>query len=219
MLTIGDILASEDVLRVREQLARISFLDGRRTAGASARRVKFNQQAAAGDAHQGLGRFVRQALERSEVFTAYARPVRWSKLIFSRYAPGDAYGTHMDAAVMKADGGGELRTDLSFTVFLSGPETYEGGALVVEGLDGERSARPPAGSVVLYQTGALHRVDPVTAGERLACVGWIQSLVRGDGRRKLLFDLERVRTATPDPESRLLLEKSIGGLLRRWGAV
>ena len=219
MLTILDVLAPEDVVRVREGLAKASFADGRRTAGGAARRVKANQQADMSDpAVQGLARFVRQALDRSEILQLYARPAWWSKLLFSRYQPGDAYGLHMDDALMAAEDGGRLRTDLSFTLFLSDPQSYDGGALVIDGLDGEREMKPPAGALVLYSTGALHRVQPVTDGERLACVGWIQSLVRRADEREILFDLGRVRAGATEGEGRLLLDKAIGGLLRLWAA-
>lgn len=219
MLTIADALAVEDVDRVRERLANLRFVDGRATAGPSARRVKANTQAAPGDDTAALGRFVRSALERCDVLTAYARPVRWSRLLFSRYGVGDAYGTHVDDAAMAAGEGGRLRTDLSFTLFLTDPSTYEGGALVVDALDGEREHRPAAGTIVLYPTGALHRVTPVAAGERLACVGWMQSAIRRSDERELLFDLARVRGSVPEGDARLLLDKSIGGLLRLWSDI
>jgi PKHD-type hydroxylase len=218
VLTLSDVLNAEDAARVRAGLERVPFRDGKATAGATARKVKDNEQAAADDEGvQALARFVRQALERHPVFMAYARPARWSTLMFSRYGPGQAYGLHTDDATMAAEDGGRLRTDLSFTVFLSQPETYEGGALLIEGLDGERESKPEAGGAVLYPTGELHRVTPVTKGERIACVGWVQSLVRGADRRGILFDLERTRWATPDGEGRLLLDKAIGNLIRMWG--
>ena len=219
MLTLIEVLGPEDVARVRDGLAEAPFRDGRRTAGSAARKVKSNLQADGSDERvRALADFVRQALERSEVLRLYARPARWSKLLFSRYAPGDAYGLHVDDATMAAEDGGRLRTDLSFTLFLSDPESYDGGALVVDGLDGEREVKLPAGGVVLYPTGALHRVEPVTRGQRLACVGWIQSLIRREDERELLFDLGRVRASLPDGEARLLLDKSIGNLLRLWTA-
>jgi PKHD-type hydroxylase len=217
MLTIAEVLPLEDVIRLRETLGAATFKDGRATAGAAARAVKQNQQADGGDDQvRAMGRFVRDALERHEVFKAYARPARWSELLFSRYLPGDAYGMHVDAAMMGADGGGRLRTDLSFTLFLSDTETYEGGALLIDGLDGEREARPAAGSLVIYGTGALHQVAPVTRGERLACVGWVQSLIRRGDQRELLFDLARVQAAQTDEATRLLLSKAVGDLTRMW---
>jgi PKHD-type hydroxylase len=218
MLTIADILAAEDVQRVRDGLAATTFKDGKATAGPVAAKVKANQQADGSDPKvKALAAFVRQALERSPVFMAYARPQRWSRLLFSRYRPGDAYGFHTDDAAMEAEDGGRMRTDLSFTLFLTDPQTYEGGALLMDGLDGEREFRPAAGSAVLYPTGQLHQVTPVTAGERLAAVGWVQSMVGRGDEREVLFDLQRVRWATPEGQARLLLDKSIGNLIRMWG--
>ncbi len=219
MLTLGQVLNPDDVQRVREGLARAPFQDGKATAGPAARKVKQNQQAIGVDSGvDALARFVRDALKRHPVFNAYARPAAWSRIMFSKYGPGDAYGLHTDDAFMAADGGGRLRTDLSFTLFLSDPDTYEGGALLIDDLDGEHEHRPQAGDAVLYDTGRLHRVTPITSGERLAAVGWIESVVRSDAQRELLFDLERVRGATPQGEARLLLDKAIGNLLRQWGS-
>ncbi len=220
MLTIAAVLEEDDLVRLREGLARAPFLDGKTTAGPAARKVKANQQAQGADPGvRALAEFVFRALERSPVFMAYARPAKWSRLIFSRYRPGDAYGLHTDDATMEAAGGGRMRTDLSFTLFLSDPSSYEGGALLIDGLDGEREFRPEAGSLVLYPTGQLHRVTPVTAGERLAAVGWVQSLVSRADEREILFDLQRVRWLGGGDDARLLLDKSIGNLLRMWSRV
>ena len=218
MLTIADVLDAEDLKRIREGLAEAPFRDGRATAGAAARKVKANQQADGSDPKvQSLARFVRQALERSPAFMAFARPQRWSRIMFSRYREGDAYGFHTDDATMEAADGGRMRTDLSFTLFLAEPDTYEGGALLMDGLEGEREFKPAAGSAVLYGTGQLHRVTPVTSGERLAAVGWLHSMISRSDERELLFDLQRVRWNTPDADQRLLLDKAIGNLLRMWG--
>lgn len=216
MLTLA-VLEPEDVRRVRAGLASVPFRDGKLTAGSRARAVKANQQAVPEDRTvQALGGFVRQALERHPLFAAYARPARWSKVIFSRYEAGDAYGLHTDDAFMTADGGGPLRTDLSFTLFLSELDAYEGGALSLEGVDGAREVRPPAGAAVIYPTGRPHQVTPVTAGERLAAVGWIQSRIRSGDQREVLFDLARLSACVPDGEPRLLLDKTVGALLRLW---
>ena len=213
MLTIADVLTAEDVARVREGLAAAPFVSGRKTAGSQARKVKQNLQADGADAKvQALSKFVRQALERHPVFSLYARPARWSGVMFSRYQGGDEYGFHVDDPVMAG-----LRTDLSFTLFLADPETYEGGALLIDSLDGEREVKLSAGSAVLYPTGALHRVTPVTSGERLAAVGWIQSLIRRADEREILFDLGRTRASLPESDARLLLDKAIGNLVRLWG--
>lgn len=214
MLQIA-VLAPEDVARVRDGLATATFRDGRSTARGDARRAKSNEQATGVEA---LAAFVRDALERDPVLQAWARPARWSRLLFSRYRPGDAYGFHVDDPFMAAEGGGQLRTDLSFTLFLSDPSTYDGGELEVVGPDGATAVRPDAGTIVLYDTGRVHQVAPVVRGERLACVGWIQSRVREAERREVLFDLWRARSGTPEGEARLLLDKSLGKLLRLWGA-
>lgn len=212
MLTIAQVLSAEDVARVREGLEAARFVSGKKTAGPAARKVKENAQSDGADPKvQALARFVREALARHPVFASYARPARWSGVMFSRYVGGDAYGFHVDDPVM-----GEIRTDLSFTLFLAEPETYEGGALLIDGLDGEREVKLPAGSVVLYPTGALHRVTPVTIGERLAAVGWIQSLIRRGDQREVLFDLSRTRASMADSEARLTLDKAIGNLMRMW---
>lgn len=220
LLTITGVLGPDDVARARETLAAVSFRDGKRTAGAQARKVKANQQADRDDPRvPALGAFVREAMEADELFRLYARPAAWSNLLFSRYGPGDAYGLHTDDATMTASDGGRLRTDLSFTLFLSEPETYEGGELLLNALDGERLMKPPAGSVVLYSTGLLHRVVPVASGERLAAVGWIQSLIRRQDEREILFDLSRVRASLPDSEPRLLLDRAHGALTRLWAEI
>ena len=217
MLTLGEVLSPDDVDRVREGLAGARFLDGKATAGAQARKVKANSQADGQDPLiPPLRRFVRDALLRSEPFRLYARPARWAHILFSRYGPGNAYGLHTDDVTMADEDGGRLRTDLSFTLFLSDPETYTGGALVLDGVDGERLVRPPAGAVVIYSTGLLHRVEPVTSGERLAAVGWLQSQVRRQDEREILFDLARVRSSLPDDEPRLLLDRATGALARLW---
>lgn len=217
MLMIEGVLAAEDLERVRAGLADAPFRDGRATAGGEARKVKANRQALGADEKvAALARFVGGALARHELLRLYARPAKWSPVMFNRYGPGESYGLHMDDAFM-GEGDARLRTDLSFTLFLSEPDSYGGGELVVTGGEGDRAVKLPAGSLILYPTGALHRVAEVTAGERLAAVGWIQSLVRAPEQRELLFDLGRVRRALAAGESRLLLDKSVGNLLRMWG--
>jgi PKHD-type hydroxylase len=214
MLLIADVLSPDDVSRVRDGLAKASFADGRRTAKGSAKAVKANSQAS-GEAVEPLARFVRTALERHPLVQLYARPARWSGLLFNRYGPGERYGLHMDDPLM-GEGERRLRTDLSFTLFLSDPSAYEGGELVVDGVEGEREVKPAAGSLFMYSTGALHRVADVMAGERLAAVGWIQSDVRRADQREILFDLGRLRSGMADGDARLLLDKSIGNLIRQW---
>ncbi len=217
-MIVPDILNAQQLAAVQQGLASAPFRDGRATAGAAAEQVKRNEQARGDDPGViDLGRKVRLALETHPTFKTLVRPARWSSVMFSRYGPGQQYGLHADNAAMYDDGGWPLRTDLSFTLFLSDPETYEGGALLLRDLAGDREFRPAAGSAVLYPTGQLHRVTPVTRGVRLACVGWVQSMVRRADQREMLFDLERVRQGQDGEEAALLLDKTIGNLLRMWG--
>jgi PKHD-type hydroxylase len=218
LIVVADVLSPSQVIEICEGLEGAPFRDGRLTAGAAAERVKINEQARGDDPGVvALGRKVRLALESHPVVRSLVRPVRWSSFLFSRYRPGQQYGMHTDSAAMYDASGWPLRTDISFTLFLSDLATYEGGALLVRDLAGDREFRPKAGSAVLYQTGQLHRVTPVTSGVRLACVGWVQSLVRRSDQREILFDLEEVRTGLGADEASLLIDKTIGNLLRMWG--
>ncbi len=217
MIIADNVLSPDEVRAILTGLDQVPFRGGEITAGPAASKVKHNAQARGDDPGViTLGRRVRLALEIHPVMRRLVRPVRWSSLIFSRYQPGQAYGLHADNAGMVDTSGWPLRTDVSFTVFLSDPDTYEGGALLIQDLSGEREFRPAAGSVVLYPTGLLHRVTPVSAGTRIACVGWVQSLVRRADQREVLYDLETLRAGLPG-EDTLILDKSIGNLLRMWG--
>jgi PKHD-type hydroxylase len=186
LLTIADAISSEDVADVHKSLksGRIVFHDGSATAGWAAKSVKRNQQAT-GPALDPLLDAIRKQLMGHAVFVAAAQPKLLVGVMLSRYLPGMAYGTHVDNALMAG-----VRTDLSFTLFLSDPESYEGGALVIEGNGEEQEVKLQAGSLVLYPTTSLHRVNEVTRGDRLAIVGWIRSFIRSDGHRETLFDLE-----------------------------
>ncbi|HYF38400.1 MAG TPA: Fe2+-dependent dioxygenase [Gemmatimonadales bacterium] len=218
MIVLTDVLNPQEVLAIRAELAAAPFRDGKATAGAAAERVKSNEQARGDDPGvMALSRRVRLALETHPIVRSLVRPVRWSGLMFSRYHPGQQYGIHADNAVMYDERGWPLRTDISFTLFLSDLTTYEGGALLLRDLAGDREYRPQAGSAILYQTGQLHSVTPVTSGVRIACVGWMQSLLRRSDHREILFDLERVRNGLGPGDSSLLLDKTIGNLIRMWG--
>lgn len=217
MITTVKILSADAVGAAVETLHAAHFLDGRRTAGEAATLVKNNAQARGDDPEvAALARRIRLAVEGNPVVRSVIRPVRWSSMLFSRYRPGQQYGPHTDNAVVYDASGSPLRSDMSFTLFLSDPASYEGGALRTR-CDGEdRDYRLPAGSAVFYPTGQIHSVTPVTSGERLACVGWVQSLVRQADRRELLADLASIRNSDMSLEARLLLEKTIGNLLRMW---
>ena len=214
------VLTAEDVARVRGELADVAWASGKRTAGAAARGVKENLQADGGDARtQAVERFVVDALHRHPLFEIAARPARLSRLLFSRYAPGMTYGAHTDDALMGA-GEARLRTDLAFTLFLSAPESYEGGALTLDTALGEQEIKLEAGDAILYPAGSIHFVAPVTRGAREAAVGWVQSTVADAGQRELLFDLAvaraRLGEAGAAREEMLRLDKSISNLLRMW---
>lgn len=215
LVVLQGVLDGEALQRVRAGLADAVWRDGKLSAGSLARTVKHNEQAAADAQRQALLTLVDEALARHPVFPVAARPAKPFRLLFSRYHPGMAYGPHTDDAMM-GEGAGRLRTDLAMTLFLADPATYEGGALVLHGPAGETRLKLDAGDAVLYAAGAVHEVEKVTAGERLAVVGWGQSLVRDAGERELLFDLACLRRRITDPETALLLDKTVSNLLRRW---
>lgn len=214
------ILDEKQLREARQCLAAAEFHDGGLTAGAAARPAKNNDQARGDDPEViTLARRIRLAMEAHANVRSAVRPVGWSRLLFSRYRPGQHYGPHTDNAVVYDSSGGPLRTDMSFTLFLSAPESYEGGALRIRDPGGEREFRPPAGTAVFYPTGQIHSVTPVTSGLRLACVGWIQSAIRRADQREVLADLDTIRIGEPLHENALLLDKTIGNLLRMWGEV
>lgn len=216
LLHLSGILSAEKAAALRDLLDDPAvFADGRATAGWAARQVKNNEQVAPGARAETLGRTVEAALQANEVFNAYARPKAFVRTQFSRYTPGMAYGTHVDDALM-----GGVRTDLSFTLFLSDPHSYSGGELVIETEAGETAVKMAPGAAVIYPTGALHRVDPVSEGVRLAAVGWVRSYVRRADRRDILFDLDiATRTiAETDGKNAVYdrLAKTKANLMRMW---
>jgi PKHD-type hydroxylase len=207
----GAVLAAmRDALRAEPE----AFAAGKATAGWHAKAVKDNEQAKGAVAASVTAK-VKELLLAHPVFKAAARPKQCVRLLVSRYRPGMAYGTHVDDALM--DG---IRTDLSFTLFLAEPREYEGGELVVEGNDGETAIKLPAGGLVLYPTTSLHRVNPVTTGERLAVVGWVRSYIRSPEQREVLFDLDNVVAALREARvERAILDRLFkvrADLLRMW---
>lgn len=215
-LAIQDVLSPADLAEIAAAWAAVRFVDGAATAGWNARTVKHNEQAAAGDpaAASILGR-VRERMQAHPLVTLAARPRHWSPLLLSRYGVGMAYGSHVDNAVM-----GEIRTDIAFTMFLEPPERFGGGELVIESTAGEQAIKLPAGAVFLYPADTLHRVAPVTAGERRVVVGWVQSRIRNPQQRELLFDLDTARRQMFEAHGKTaafdLVSKSATNLLRQW---
>lgn len=190
IIVIDAVLDAHETAALREAADAVAFEDGRRTAGRYAREVKHNEQAAASPSRDAIFKKVKTALNSNEVFKSAARPRTFARLVLSRYRPGMEFGLHIDDPIMNGS-----RTDLSFTLFLSPPEDYEGGGLVIDEPVEERLIRPEAGQMVLYPTSALHRVEPVTRGERVAVVGWVTSWVRDPARREVLFDLDEATRA------------------------
>jgi PKHD-type hydroxylase len=222
MVQIPDVLTPEQVRRCRETLDRAAWQDGRLTAGDMAVRVKANQQLAQDDplAVQ-LGEFILKRLGECERFVAAALPLKVLPPRFNRYAGGGSYGDHVDNAVFSVPGTPHrVRSDLSATLFLSGPEEYEGGELVVRGEFGDHHVKLPAGHMVLYSGNTVHRVTPVTKGARIAAFFWVQSLVRADDCRSMLLELDDViralRVETPDNPAVLRLTGLYHNLLRHW---
>ena len=222
LLHVPKVLTDAQVARCRELMARAAWVDGRVTAGHQSARAKDNLQIAEGspEAHE-MGDLIVTALERHPLFVAAALPLRVFPPLFNRYEAAMAFGAHVDNAVRQVTGTPfRLRTDLSTTLFLSRPDEYEGGELVVEDTFGTHAVKLPAGDLILYPATSLHRVNPVTRGERLASFFWIQSMVRDDGRRTLLFDLDmainQVNQALPDHGAVVALTSCYHNLLRQW---
>lgn len=215
-IVIGNVLSAADLKAVRDALKRARFVDGRATAGFAARAVKNNEQVDAADRSlDGIRKMVAACIAGNEVFRLAVRPKAFTPLLFSRYEKGKNYGSHVDDALMAG-----MRTDVSFTLFLSEPKSYGGGELVIESAAGEDAVKLPAGSLVAYSTTALHRVAPVTRGARLVCVGWVRSYIRDAARRELLFDLDTARrhmfARDGNSADYGLVSKSVANLMRMW---
>jgi PKHD-type hydroxylase len=215
-IVIGNILSAEELATVHATLKRARFVDGRETAGLSARAVKNNRQAAGSDRSlETIRKLVATRILDNEVFRLAARPKALSPLLFSRYDKAMRYGSHVDDALMNG-----IRTDVSFTLFLTDPADYTGGELVIESAAGEETFKPAAGSLVAYPSTSLHQVAEVTRGTRLAAVGWARSFIRHAAQRELLFDLDTARRRMFAREGKSaefdLLSKSAANLMRMW---
>ena len=215
LMRIADLLDGQTLAEIVETLKSATFSDGRATAGWHARLVKNNQQAGNDAAVAALRDELARTIMGNALFRMWARPKALTPLILSRYEPGMNYGSHVDDALMNG-----MRTDVSFTLFLSDPDSYDGGGLVIETTAGEEVVKLPAGHMVAYPSTTLHRVEEVTRGERLAAVGWARSFVRENDRRELLFDLETARRSMFAREGKSaefdLVSKAATNLLRMW---
>jgi PKHD-type hydroxylase len=225
LLPIPDVLNPEQVAHCRRLLDEAQWADGKITAGPQSGRAKHNQQLP-GDhpTARQLGDLVLSALERNALFTAAALPQKVFPPLFNRYEGGQSFGSHIDNAIRQVPGTPHrVRTDLSATLFLSAPDEYDGGELVVEDVVGLHNVKLPAGHLILYPASTLHHVRPVTRGARIASFFWIQSMVRDGGQRSLLLDLDmaiqRINHDMPDHPSALQLTSVYHNLLRRWADV
>lgn len=191
MLQIPKVLTAEQVANARELLHAAEWVDGRVTAGHQGARVKDNQQIPAEHpVARQVGEVILRALSQNPLFISAALPLHILPPMFNRYSGGQNFGTHVDGSVRQLPNGHRIRTDLSCTLFLAAPEDYEGGELVVEDTYGTKSVKLPAGDLILYPSTSLHHVTPVTRGTRLCSFFWLQSMIRDNHQRALLFDMD-----------------------------
>jgi PKHD-type hydroxylase len=226
LLHVPEVLTREEVAELRRALdAAPDWVDGRATVGAQGAQVKRNRQL---DEHSALGRElgarILAKLARHPLYLAAAAPLRHCPPLFNRYEGGETYGLHVDGSVRTVPGTTlQMRTDLSCTLFLAEPDAYDGGELVVVDTYGTHEVKLPAGDLVLYASTSLHRVEPVTRGARVAAFFWVQSMVRDDGRRTMLFtldqDIQRLRARIGDGEETVSLTGLYHNLLRQWAEV
>ena len=222
LIEIPQVLSVEEVAKCRAVLDAAEWVDGKVTAGSQSGRVKDNVQLP--EDHpvaRQVGESILRILPRTPLFMAAALPRKVFPPLFNRYQGGGSFGFHVDNALREVKGAGQIvRTDLSATLFLSQPDEYDGGELVIQDTYGEHEVKLPAGDLVLYPSSSLHRVTPVTRGARVAAFFWVQSMVRDDGQRRMLFEMdaaiERLRTGGADTEAVLQLTGVYHNLLRRW---
>lgn len=219
LLVIDKVLTAEELAHIRGKFGKARFGDGRVTAGELAAQAKHNLQLPEdGGEARALVSLVMNALQRNGDFVLAALPRAVYPPLFNRYLPGMNFGAHVDNAIRV--GAVTLRTDISGTLFLSRPEDYEGGTLVIEGPYGAQRVKLPAGDLVLYPSTSLHRVEAVTSGERDVAVFWVQSLVREDSNRRLLYSLDKaiqsLRARAPESPEIPPLAACYHNLLRLW---
>ena len=222
LIRIPQVLSAQQVKDCRAALEAADWSDGRTTAGYLSARVKDNAQVPEGHpVARRLGNVILDELDKNQLFISAALPLKVVPPLFNRYAGGQSYGGHVDGAIRPIFGTPHrVRTDLSATLFLSEPSEYEGGELVVQDLAGETRVKFPAGDMVLYPGTSVHRVEPVTRGVRLASFFWIQSMVREDAKRDLLFQLDtglqQLGRDVPDHAGVVQLMGVYHNLLRLW---
>ncbi len=222
LILIPKVLTAEQVAECRAALDKADWVDGRSTAGYLSQRVKDNEQVP--DTHpigRELGEMILKVLEKHALFTSAALPLKVVPPLFNRYSGNQNYGRHIDGAIRPVTGTPHrVRTDLSATLFLTEPEDYDGGELVIEDTFGRRRIKLPAGDMVLYPGTSVHHVEPVTRGTRLASFFWIQSMVREDSQRTMLYELDNsiqhLGRDVPQHPAVVQLAGLYHNLLRRW---
>lgn len=222
LLAIPDVLSRDQVSEARRRLEAAAWIDGKATAGHQGARVKDNQQLATDDpVSRDVGETILRALSANPLFLSAALPLHILPPMFNRYSGGQTFGTHVDGSIRIMPGSGRrMRTDLSATLFFAGPEEYDGGELVVEDTYGTKAVKLPAGHMILYPSTSLHRVTPVTRGTRLCSFFWIQSMIRDDPQRSLLFEMDvaiqRLGRENAGHPSVVSLTGVYHNLLRQW---
>ena len=216
ILVIDNVLTDNDITKVVDKLNGMKFVEGTATAGWHAKLVKNNMQVDRTQLeYQPMNKSVTESIMRNGTFRMAARPRHITPLLFSRYRDSMEYGTHVDDPIMY-----NLRSDISFTLFLTDPNSYDGGELVMETSSGEQPFKLKAGQMITYPSWTLHRVTPVTRGERIAAVGWCQSYVRDASQREILYDLDIARRGIFEREKKSrefdVISKSHANLLRMW---
>lgn len=225
LLQIPDVLSPEQLAQCRAALATADWADGRITAGYQSAKAKHNLQLSVDNPlGRELGDVIVQELGKNALFMSAALPAKVFPPMFNRYEGGGNFGVHIDNAIREVKGTTHrVRTDLSATLFLSDPDEYDGGELVIEDTYGAKSVKLPAGHMILYPGTSLHKVTPVTRGVRVASFFWIQSLVREDAQRSMLFDLDnairKLGTDVPDNPALIQLTGIYHNLVRAWADV
>jgi len=223
LLKIENVLDQAKLENIREMLTKAEFIDGRMSAGINARRVKNNEEMQPTSLQADyLDRLVMNTLAENEEFRRGALPHQASQPVFARYTEDMEYGNHIDDPVMGTSGG-RFRCDIAVTLFLSGPDEYDGGELIINSSFGEQSVKLAAGDAVLYPASSIHRVNKVTRGERLVAVCWIQSLVRDPVKREILYNLNAARQKfmenLPEEEESHQVDHAYVNLVRLWAEV
>lgn len=221
MLHIPGVLSPDQVKAMRARLASTDWVDGRASVGTQGAQVKRNRQLAEGSpAAVELGQVVSAALMANPLFFSSVLPLRILPPYFNSYAGGEHYGAHVDGAIRAQRGGAAVRSDVSCTVFLSDPDEYEGGELTVIDTYGAHEVKLPAGDAIVYPSTSVHEVRPVTSGERVASFLWVQSMVRDDWKRSMLFELDTniqaLRGRHGDGAELVALTGHYHNLLRMW---